>query len=222
MVHIREDMNRGARRAETRVAARAGTDAYTAADGGKTTVRTIDSATAAPARNVDVDSALQFGPAMRLQRLTEAAFMLAAIFAQDVRFAYVTFGFIALQTLSPRWAPVAQVVARWVGLRAERRIGDLYFDLDGVRGASAVSLLVQALGIGLIWAGHAATGFVVLTLPTASLLMAPTLGFCCGCWFYVLGHDWLARRGRLRRGFDDDGDIALAREDGPGQPELHP
>jgi hypothetical protein len=167
-----------------------------------------------------VDRALQFGPAMRFQRLAEAAFLIAAIATQDVRFAYVTLALSVLQTISPRWVPVAQLVARVVQQRGEHRIGDLYFDLGGIRGASAISVVVQLLGLGLVWSGYTLAGFIVLTLPTASFLMAPTLGFCCGCWFYVLGRDWLARRGWLNRGFDDVRDIAIARDDGPDQPEL--
>jgi hypothetical protein len=157
---------------------------------------------------------------MRVQRLTEAAFLLTAIFAQDVRFAYVTLFLTVLQVLSSRWVPVARAVARVVQIRREYRIGDLYFDLGGIRGASAVSVVVQAVGIGLVWMGYTMSGFIVLTLPTASFLMAPTLGFCCGCWFYVLGRDWLAAHGWLRRELDDIGDIAIARDDGPDQPQL--
>jgi hypothetical protein len=168
----------------------------------------------------DLERALQFGPGMRVQRLAEAGFMVAAIFAQDVRFAYVTLALSVLQVLSPRWVPIARAVAWFVQPRAEHRIGDLYFDLGGVRGASAISVIVQAVGIGLIWMGHGMVGFIVLTLPTASFLMAPTLGFCCGCWFYVLARDWLARRGWLRRGFDDVRDIALAGDDRPDQSQL--
>jgi hypothetical protein len=167
-----------------------------------------------------LDRALQFGPAMRVQRLTEAAFMVAAIFAQDVRFAYVTFVLTLVQALSPRWAPVAQVVVRVVRARSEHRIGDMYFDLGGIRGASAVSVLGQGVGIALVWSGYDVAGFIVLAMPTASFLMAPTLGFCAGCWFYVLGRDWFVRRGWLRRDFDEFADIAIARGDAPDQPQL--
>lgn len=169
---------------------------------------------------MNTDRELQFGPGMRVQRLTEAAFMLAALFTQDVRFAYVTFAFSLLQTISPRWAPVARVVARFVHFRGQHRIGDLYFDLRGSRGACAISVFVQAAGIGLVWAGHPALGFILLTIPTASFLMAPTLGFCAGCWFYVLGRDWLARHGWLKRGFDDFDDIAIDSKSGQDQPQL--
>ena len=56
-------------------------------------------------------------------------------------------------------------------------------------------------------------GFLMLTVPTASFLIAPTLGFCAGCWFYVLGRDWFGRRGWLKRGFDDHHDIAINGEE---------
>lgn len=168
----------------------------------------------------ELDRELQFGPGMRVQRLTEAAFMVAALFTQDLRFAYVTFAFSVLQAISPRWAPVARAVARLVRFRGEHRIGDLNFDLGGSRGASAISVFVQGIGIGWVWTGHPTVGFVILTIPTASFLMAPTLGFCAGCWFYVLGRDWLARRGWLKGGFDDFGDIAIDGESGSNEPEL--
>lgn len=170
---------------------------------------------------MNTDRELQFGPGMRVQRLTEAAFLVAALFTQDLRFAYVTFALTVLQALSPRWTPVARVVARLVRFRGEHRIGDLYFDLDGSRGACAISVVVQASAIGLVWAGHPKIGFIALTVPAASVLMAPTLGFCAGCWFYVMGRDWLGRHG-LRRGFDDFGDIAIdgASDCGQDQPEL--
>jgi hypothetical protein len=164
---------------------------------------------------------LQFGPGMRVQRLTEAAFLVAALFTQDLRFAYATFALTVLQVLSPRWALVARLVARLVRFRGEHRIGDLYFDLGGSRGACAISVVVQAGAIGLVSAGHPTIGFIVLTLPTASFLMAPTLGFCAGCWFYVLGRDRLGRHG-LRKGFDDFNDITIDGEGARGkdQPEL--
>ncbi|WP_372525499.1 DUF4395 family protein [Piscinibacter sp.] len=164
---------------------------------------------------------LRFGPGMRAQRLTEAGFLIAAIFAQDLRFAYVAFVFTLLQALSPRWVPVARGVARLVRFNGEHRIGNLYFDLGGVRGACAISVLVQAAAIAFVWAGHATAGYLILALPAASLLMAPTLGFCAGCWFYVLGRDVLVRRGWLRRGHDESGDIPIARDDGADdQPQL--
>lgn len=174
---------------------------------------------------LSIDRELKFGPGLRAQRLVEAAFLLAALFLQDVRFAWPTFVLTVLEVISPHWVPVAQVVARFVRFRGEHRIGDLYFDLRGSRGACAISVLVQAAGIGLVWAGHPLPGFLILTMPTASFLMAPTLGFCAGCWFYVLGRDWLVRHGWLRRKFDDCDDIAIGLTGDEGdanQPELRP
>ena len=171
---------------------------------------------------MNTDRELQFGPGMRVQRLTEAAFMVAALFTQDARFAYVTFILTVLQALSPRWAPVALLVARLVRFHGRHRIGDLYFDLRGSRGACAISVVVQAVGLGLVMAGHPTAGFIILTVPTASFLMAPTLGFCAGCWFYVLGRDWLARHAWLRRNFDDLNDIPVEAESSRDQQQLRP
>lgn len=166
-----------------------------------------------------IDRELRFGPGLRVQRLIEAAFMLAAIFTQDWRFAAVTFVLTVLEALSPRWVPLARLAARFAPYGGGHRIGDLYFDLRGSRGACAISVAVQGAGIGLAWSGHPTAGFMLLTVPTASFLMAPTLGFCAGCWFYVLGRDWLCRHGWQRRGFDGHDDFTLD-DDGPDQPEL--
>lgn len=171
---------------------------------------------------MNTDRELQYGPGMRVQRLAEAGFLVAAIFSQDVRLAYVTFVLTALQAISPRWVPIALVVARLVRFRGEHRISDLYFDLRGVRGACSLSVVVQLIGLGLVAAGYATAGFVVLTVPAASFLMAPTLGFCAGCWFYVLGRDWLAQHGWLQRGSDDFSDITIDGESPRHQPELRP
>jgi hypothetical protein len=171
---------------------------------------------------MNTDRELQFGPGMRVQRLTEAAFLLAALFTQDVRLAYVTLVLTLLQALSPRWAPVAVLVARVAPFKGRHRIGDLYFDLGGSRGACIISVVVQSVALGLVMAGHSTAGFIVLTMPTASFLMAPTLGFCAGCWFYVLWRDWLARRGWLKGGFDAHDDIAVDGEGAAHQQELRP
>lgn len=164
---------------------------------------------------MDTDRELQFGPGMRVQRLVEAAFLVLALFTRDPGFALVTFILTLLQAISPRLAIVARVVARLVRFDGLHRVGDLYFDLRGSRGACAISALVQAVGLGLVGAGYPLPGFLVLAVPTASFLIAPTLGFCAGCWFYVLGRDWLARRG-LRRTFDGHSDICVGAPDGAG------
>jgi hypothetical protein len=169
---------------------------------------------------MDTDRELQFGPGMRVQRLVEAAFLVAAIFARDARFAWVTFALTLLQVLSPRWAPVALVVARLVRFRGVHHIGDLYFDLGGSRGACSISVVVQGVALGLVAGGWPTAGFVLLAVPAASFLIAPTLGFCAGCWFYVLGRDWLARHAWLKRGSDGYRDIAVDGELPRDQREL--
>lgn len=171
---------------------------------------------------MDTDRELQFGPGMRAQRLTEAAFLVAAILTHDVRFAYVTFASTVLQVISPRFVPVALLVARFAPFNGRHRIGDLYFDLAGVRGACAISVVVQSVALALVAAGFTTAGFILLTLPTASFLIAPTLGFCAGCWFYVLGRDWLSRRGWLKGGLHDAHDIAVDGEPAADQRELRP
>ncbi|MBI5277218.1 MAG: DUF4395 family protein [Burkholderiales bacterium] len=171
---------------------------------------------------MDTARELQFGPGLRVQRLAEAAFLVAAIFTQDIRFAWVTFAFTLLQVLSPRWALVAQAVARFARFRGPHRIGDMYFDLGGSRGACALSVVVQATCLALVEAGLPLAGFVLLTVPTASFLIAPTLGFCAGCWFYVLGRDWCSRHGWLKGSFHDHHDIAVDGEEPRHQPALRP
>lgn len=169
---------------------------------------------------MDIDRELRFGPGMRVQRLAEAGFLVAALFTQDVRLALVTFLLTLLQALSPRWVPVALVVARLLPFEGRHRIGDMYFDLRGSRGACAISVVVQALAIALVATGQPAAGFIVLAVPTASFLMGPTLGFCAGCWFYVLGRDWLVRHAWVRRNFDELDDIPIGGQAQRDQHEL--
>lgn len=147
----------------------------------------------------ELDRRLQYGPGMRAQRMVEAGFLIAAFFAGDIRFSYVTLGLTVLQAVSPRLVPVALGVATFVPAPKEHRLSDLYFDLAGTRGACAISVLVQVAGIWLVRDGHSAWGWLVLAFPTASFLLAPTVGFCCGCAFYVAGREVLARLGLAKR-----------------------
>ncbi len=147
----------------------------------------------------DLDKRLQYGPAMRVQRIAEAAFYVLAFFTGDIRFAYVTLASTALQALSPRFVPIALCVAAFVRAPAEHRLGDLYFDFAGTRGACAISVFVQGGGIWLVRSGHEVIGYAILTVPTASFLLAPTLGFCCGCAVYVGLRDLLVRAGVAKR-----------------------
>ncbi|MBI2376122.1 MAG: DUF4395 family protein [Deltaproteobacteria bacterium] len=147
----------------------------------------------------ELDQRLQFGPGMRAERLTEAGFLIAAFFTEDVRYAYVPFVLSVLQAISGRFAPVALLVAALVPRRPERRLGDLYFDLGGTRGACAISALVQAIGIWLVHSNHDLIGFLTLTMPTASFVLSPTVGFCCGCALYVGMRNLLVKLGLTKR-----------------------
>ena len=79
---------------------------------------------------------------MRVQRVVEAALLLAAFFTGDVRFAYATLASATLQAMSPRLAPVALLVATLVPAHDEHRLGDFYFDLRASQGACASSAVL--------------------------------------------------------------------------------
>jgi hypothetical protein len=160
----------------------------------------------------DLDRRLQYGAGMRVQRIVEAAFLVAAFFTGDLRFAWVTLALTVLQVFSPRLAIVAVVVGLFVRPRSTHALGDLYFDLAGSRGACIVSVVVQAIGLWLAHAGHYAGGMLVLALPTASFVLAPTVGFCCGCAVYVLARSALAKLGLAERIADGACDVHVGQE----------
>lgn len=147
----------------------------------------------------ELDRRLQYGPGMRIQRMVEAMLLLGALFTGDLRWAYAVLVLTALQALSPRLVPVALAVSAFFPAPAKHRLGDLYFDLAGTRGACAISLFVQALGIGLVLAGHDVVGYAILAMPAASFVLSPTVGFCCGCSIYVGLRDLLAHAGVAKR-----------------------
>lgn len=165
-----------------------------------------------------LDHALQYGPGLRVQRIVEALFLLGTFFTGDLRPAYATLALVSLQALSPRLAPVAWVAAALAPTRAARP-SDLYFDLAGSRGACAASAAVLLLGIVLVHAGHPGWGFFVLTMPTASFVLSPTVGFCTGCAVYVWGRELASRLGPERRLPHGAKDVVLHRaEEAPGRP----
>lgn len=157
----------------------------------------------------EVDRRLQLGPAMRGQRIVEAMLLLATIFSGDLRFAYVALALTALQAVSPRLALVGLVIALFSRAPAHHKLGDLYFDLGGSRGACLISALMQSAALAVASSGHDAIGRVLLALPTASFLLLPTLGFCAGCWFYILGRDVLARVGLVPKNVEGACDVRL-------------
>lgn len=160
----------------------------------------------------ELDRRLQYGPAMRVERIAEAAFLGAAFFTADARWAWVTFVLTGLQVLSPRLAPFALLTAALSRPKPGHALGDLYFDLSGSRGACAMALLVQAAALALIHTGHVTAGMLLLAMPAASFLLAPTVGFCSGCACYVVGRDALVKLGILGRFQDGSRDVDI----GPG------
>jgi hypothetical protein len=147
----------------------------------------------------DLDRRLQYGPGMRVQRIVEALLLIATFFTGDLRLAYVALGLTALQAVSPRLVPVALVVSAFVRAPTDHRLSDLYFDFAGTRGACAISVFVQAGAIWLVQSGHEVIGYAILSVPTASFLLAPTVGFCCGCAVYVGMRELLVRAGVIKR-----------------------
>ena len=164
----------------------------------------------------ELDRRLQYGPGMRVQRLVEAGFLIAAFFAGDVRLAYVALGLGVLQTVSARLVPVALVVAAFSAAPHEHRLSDLYFDLGGTRGSWAISVCVMASGIWLVRAGHGIVGWLLLAFPTASFVLAPTVGFCCGCAVYVAMREVLAKLGVAKRYANGACDIEIERTEASG------
>jgi hypothetical protein len=160
----------------------------------------------------ELDRRLQYGPGMRAQRLVEGGFLLATFFTNDLRFAYVALALTLLQVLSPRLVPVALVVSLFRESPKEHHLSDLYFDLAGTRGACSLAAIVQVVALALIRSGHEIVGYALLTMPTGSFLLAPTVGFCSGCAVYVFLRDALARVGIVERYADGACDIDI---DGP-------
>ena len=147
----------------------------------------------------ELDQRIQYGPGMRVQRVVEATFLIAAFFLGDIRLAYVTLASSLLQAISGRLVPVAWVVAAFVPAPQKYERSGIYFDLKGTQGASAIASCVLGTGIWLVQHGHPTAGFMLVALPTASLVIAPAVGFCCGCAIYIGLRDVLVRLGLSKR-----------------------
>jgi hypothetical protein len=154
---------------------------------------------------------LERGRGMRAQRLFEGTLLLFAILAEDWRAAHVALALLAAQAvLTPLASPIAVAVALFERRIPEERLGDLYFDLAGSRGAAAISSLVLGGALLCARAGHPTLGRVLLAAPCASCILAATVGFCAGCGFFVIGRDLLARAGLARPTPDGAADVDLA------------
>jgi hypothetical protein len=71
---------------------------------------------------------------------------------------------------------------------------------------------MQAAGLWLAHVGNHAWGMLLLAIPTASFLLAPTVGFCCGCAVYVLARSVLVRLGLAERYADGACDVRVGQE----------
>lgn len=143
---------------------------------------------------------LERGYAMRAQRIALGLLLTAAIVFDDMRPAHVAFALLLLEIASPLASPLALL---WVALDRRvppNRLGNLYYDLAGARGAAAVSCVVLGAAFALVrWSAVPELGRALLGLPAASALLSATVGFCAGCGHYVVGRDLLVRAGALRR-----------------------
>jgi hypothetical protein len=142
---------------------------------------------------------LERGYAMRAQRLTEGLLLVASFLLVDLRPALVAFGLLAAQALvSPLLSPVALAWAAISRRVPPDRLGNLYYDTSGSRGAAAISCAVMTIAFLLVHAGWPTAGRILLAAPAASCLLSATVGFCAGCGYYVLGRDLAVRLGLAR------------------------
>jgi hypothetical protein len=137
---------------------------------------------------------LERGYGMRAQRVVQGLLLAASFVFDDLRPACAAFVLIALEVLSPLASPVTLL---WLALDRRvppNRLGNLYFDAAGARGAAAVSCVVLATAFALVrWTSLATLGRILIGAPAASCLLSATVGFCAGC-----GHSPGARARRTR------------------------
>jgi uncharacterized protein DUF4395 len=141
---------------------------------------------------------LERGYGMRAQRMTEGLLLASSFIFDDVRPTYVVLAMLALQVVSPFACPVALL---WTAIQRRvpaDRLGNLYYDMAGSRGAAAISSVVLTIALLLIKWGHPAVGRVLIGAPCASCILAATVGFCAGCAHYAYGRDLLVRAGLMR------------------------
>lgn len=138
---------------------------------------------------------LERGFGMRIERGIEGLLILAALTLGDLRPAYVAFALLAVQALiSPFASPFAVLYALVDRRERAGRLGDLYFDSAGTRGAAAISCVVMGAAFLLIRYDVPIVGPLLLGAPCASCLLAATVGFCAGCGYFVLGRDLIVHR----------------------------
>lgn len=142
---------------------------------------------------------LERGYGMRAQRIVQGLLLALSFVFDDLRPAYVAFGLLVLEVLSPLASPVTLLWLTFERRLPPSRLGNLYFDAAGGRGAAAISCLVLASAFALIrWSSVPLLGRILIGAPTASCFLAATVGFCAGCGHYAVLRDLLVRAGLLR------------------------
>ncbi len=142
---------------------------------------------------------LERGYAMRAQRIVQGLLLAASFVFDDLRPAYVAFGLLALEVISPFASPVALLWLVFDRRVPPNRLGNLYFDMAGARGAAAISCVALATAFAVIrWTDAPMVGRILIGAPAASCFLAATVGFCAGCGYYAVGRDLLVRAGLLR------------------------
>lgn len=142
---------------------------------------------------------LERGYGMRAQRMTEGLLLAATFVFGDLRPAYVVLAMLVAQALVPSASPIALAWAAIDRRIPPDRLGNLYYDRGGIRGAAIISCVVLAIALALIrWSAVPTVGRVLIAAPAASCMLAATVGFCAGCGHYVLGRELLVRVGLLR------------------------
>ncbi len=138
---------------------------------------------------------LELGYGMRVERSVQGLLLLATLVFDDLRPAYVAFSLLALQVvLSPIASPFALVYALLDRTERPPRLGDVYYDMAGTRGAAAISCVTLATAFLLIRNDVPMVGQLLVGAACASCLLAATVGFCAGCSHYVLGRDLIVHR----------------------------
>jgi hypothetical protein len=143
---------------------------------------------------VGVGQRLERGYGMRIERAVQGVLILTALALDDLRPAYVAFALLAAQTVAPMVSPFALLYALLDRTERPARLGDVYYDLAGTRGAAAISCLAMAVAFVLIRYEVPVVGALLLGAPCASCLLAATVGFCAGCGYFVLGRDLIVQR----------------------------
>ena len=152
---------------------------------------------------------LERGHGMRAQRMTEGLLLTGSFVFDDLRPAYVALAMLALQVLSPCAAPVGLTWVLFDRRLPADRLGNLYYDSAGTRGAAAISCIVLTTALALIHWGLPVIGRVLIGAPAASCILSATVGFCAGCGYYVVGRDLLVRAGIVRGSPEGAGDVDI-------------